>query len=58
MTEKTATKTNGAETRIRHIRIPESPWVDAAKKANESGMTISEAVRALLRGYVRGDFKI
>ena len=46
------------ETRIRHVRVPDSIWIPAAQRAEADGIRISEAVRALLRGYERGDFVI
>jgi antitoxin component of RelBE/YafQ-DinJ toxin-antitoxin module len=39
--------------RIRHIRVADDMWVNASKKANEEGITISELVRVLLRDYLR-----
>lgn len=54
----TTTTEKTAGTRIRHVRVPDSTWIPAAQKAEAEGVRISEVVRALLRGYERGDFVI
>lgn len=46
-------KKKGATT-VRHVRIPDATWVDAARNAERDGMTISELVRDLLRDYNAG----
>lgn len=47
----TATKPQGTETRVRHVRVPDAIWLEAAANANAEGLTISELVRMLLREY-------
>jgi len=55
MAEQTKTSTH---TKIRHVRVPDPLWVESCAKAEDDGYRISEVVRALLRGYNRGDFVI
>lgn len=46
------------ETRVRHVRIPDDPWVPAATRANDEGETISTVVRILLRRYAKGEIDL
>ena len=59
---ETSTQTPGATKRgtikARHIKVDEQLWATAAAQANADGETISGIVRALLRGYIRGDFEV
>ena len=45
-------------TRIRHIRVPDDPWIPAAQRAEADGTTISAVVRALLERYAAGDLTL
>lgn len=51
--EKTRT-----ETKIRHVRVADDPWITAATRANEDGETISTVVRILLRKYAKGEIDL
>jgi antitoxin component of RelBE/YafQ-DinJ toxin-antitoxin module len=41
------------ETPIRHVRVQEALWRRVQNKAQESGVTTSQAVRTALLNYVR-----
>lgn len=43
------------EKKLRHVRVEQQLWALACEKAEAEGLGISEAVRRLLEGYVRGD---
>lgn len=46
------------ESRVRHVRIPDDPWILAAQRANDEGETISTVTRILLRKYARGEIDL
>lgn len=54
MTNTTTDRDSTGRTKIRHVRVPDVIWVDAARQAQTEGMTISELVRDLLRDYNAG----
>lgn len=57
MSVKTETPSK-PESRVRHVRIPDDPWITAATRANEEGETISTVVRILLRKYAKGEIEL
>ena len=42
----------------RNIRVDDNLWRAACAKARSDGESIAAVVRALVRGYVRGDFEV
>lgn len=48
------TTTPSTQTKIRHVRVPDAVWLEAARNAEAEGMRISELVRDLLRDYNAG----
>lgn len=55
---KTTVHGQRATNPARHIRISDELWIDAVTQAEAEGMSISEAVRALLRAYTRGEIAV
>lgn len=39
--------------KIRHVRVQDDVWIEAAQNAEKEGLTISELVRDLLKDYNR-----
>ena len=44
-------------TKVRHVRIDETLWDSATKKAESQGTTVSAVIRAALQVYVKGGKK-
>lgn len=56
--QQTQQQTRPDARKIRHVRMSEREWTEAAAKANADGYTISEVVRLLLRDYVAGRVEV
>lgn len=50
--------TASGPTKVRQVRVPQQLWADSCAHAAEEGLTISEVVRVLLRGYVAGEIEL
>ena len=54
-----STSNQGNGSKVRHVRVPNGLWADAAERANTiDGMGISEVVVALLERYARGEIDL